>query len=82
MDNIRFDTGGWLSGPMLDVEGPTMAERIQLRWLRQQHPDFQIGITLFANRLMFFAYGDHTTSPHTVITDDLGELVEALTPLG
>jgi hypothetical protein len=40
MDNIRFDTGGWLSGPMLDVECPTMAERIQLRWLRQQHPDF------------------------------------------
>jgi hypothetical protein len=31
---------------------------------------------------MFFAYGDHTTSPHTVITDDLGELVEALAPLG
>lgn len=68
-DNVRYDVGGWLSGSMISED------RI-LRQLQERFPDYQIGREV--GRARYFAYGSLGCHPHTLITDDLGELAAEL----
>jgi hypothetical protein len=69
-DDVRYDLGGWLSGSML-------GEAQILRELQRRHPDYAIGREI-GHRQRFYAYRRRGSGVHSLITDDLGELVTEL----
>ncbi len=69
-DDVRYDLGGWLSGSML-------GEAIILRGLQRRHPNYAIGRTI-GSRQRWYAFRRRGSGIHTLITDDLGELVAEL----
>jgi hypothetical protein len=77
---VLYDRGGWVSGPSIDMDkSPDIDELTALRRLRIGFPQFAISREVVRDRgIRFTAFGHAGTHPHTVITDDLLELAEAL----
>ncbi len=46
--------------------------------LQDQYPSHEIGRRIVGDRVMFYAFARANVGPHTIITDDLGELTREL----
>jgi hypothetical protein len=57
----------------------TLREILAFRELQEKYPDYGIGRSLIGIRWRWYAYRRAGSGPHTLITDDLTELVTELT---